>query len=60
MTEFTKGDVVRLKSGGPKMTVVAEPEGAIVQCTWFDRNGKRHTDGFEAALLQAFVSRPPA
>ena len=53
---FTPGDVVRLKSGGPKMTVL-ESDGEQVQCKWFDRNGKLHTENFSAALLDAFKPR---
>lgn len=37
--QFKVGDVVQLKSGGPKMTVVGtEIEGAkvLVTCQWFD------------------------
>lgn len=58
MTEFTPGDVVRLKSGGPKMTVL-ETQSSAVTCKWFDRNGKLHSDGFETALLEAFISKAP-
>jgi len=42
--EFKMGDVVRLKSGGPKMTIanISEPRpgpippGKWVRCIWFD------------------------
>jgi len=53
------GDVVRLKSGGPKMTIVSLGEGEAVSCAWFDRNGKRHTESFALAIVEAFVARPP-
>lgn len=36
------GDVVQLRSGGPKMTVVRvsnERDGATVWCEWFDDKG---------------------
>ena len=42
---FSSGDVVQLKSGGPKMTVkhigtiLGEEE---VVCVWFEEIGKRH------------------
>jgi len=38
MSEFTPGDVVRLKSGGPKMTVEqVGKEGAEAVCCFFVR-----------------------
>ena len=52
------GDIVRLKSGGPKMTVTALAEDQA-SCTWFDRNGKRHDGAFAVATVEAFVPRPP-
>lgn len=35
------GDVVMLKSGGPRMTVTAldSPHSSGLLCEWFDRNG---------------------
>ena len=56
MTTFSTGDIVRLKSGGPKMTVL-ESGGEQVQCKWFDRNGKMHTDSFPTAMLDEFKPR---
>lgn len=44
MSGFKKGDVVKLKSGGPKMTVAETgdfgPVGPSngVECTWFEKN----------------------
>ena len=35
MHDFKDGDVVRLKSGGPKMTV-SEVSGSDCNCQWFD------------------------
>lgn len=54
---FAPGDIVRLKSGGPKMTVL-DAKGEAVTCKWFDRNGKLHSDGFVASTLDAFIARP--
>ncbi len=59
MTTFNAGDVVRLKSGGPKMTVLAE-NNQTIECQWFDRNGKLHKDSFQTVMLDAFIPRPPA
>lgn len=32
---FKVGDIVQLKSGGPKMTVVREASAVTVDCSWF-------------------------
>lgn len=55
--KFQNGDVVRLKSGGPNMTVhdnyshqveshFARNLGSVVMCTWFLDNGTRMKDKF--------------
>jgi uncharacterized protein YodC (DUF2158 family) len=57
-SDFNIGDIVQLKSGGPKMTVVdllpsvgiGSLEGAT--CTWFDRN-KRQAGNFPLDALKA-------
>lgn len=51
MSQFSVGDVVVLKSGGPKMTVseVGVDEGQI-KCVWFD-NMKRETALFNPDTL---------
>ena len=60
MSDFQKGDVVILKSGGPLMTVAEVgnyagdfgmgPEDGV-QCVWFEK-GKRDAHVFDAALLK--------
>jgi uncharacterized protein YodC (DUF2158 family) len=45
-----EGDVVRLKSGGPAMTVDEVSEGSA-HCVWFE-GGKRQGSWFNAATLQ--------
>jgi uncharacterized protein YodC (DUF2158 family) len=35
MGDIKIGDVVMLKSGGPKMTVEYMPDDTIVKCVWF-------------------------
>ncbi|WP_017932283.1 YodC family protein [Robiginitomaculum antarcticum] len=57
MTQFEIGQIVRLKSGGPKMTIKGADEDAWA-CQWFDRNGKIHNDSFPASMLDLFVMRP--
>lgn len=55
---FRIGEVVRLKSGGPKMTVqyVDEPSSgnANVHCIWFD-DSKMCTGQFPPTTLEEFV-----
>lgn len=56
---YNIGDVVRLKSGGPKMTILGT-DGApdVFACKWFDRNGKLNSDSFNASIIEAFIPRP--
>jgi uncharacterized protein YodC (DUF2158 family) len=49
------GDVVRLKSGGPSMTVVAlggRAEPGVVDCVWFDRGDARQLAAFPPLALR--------
>lgn len=56
MTEFKKGEVVQLKSGGPKMTIqdladygpMGPKDGAL--CVWFEK-AIRHEHVFDVAVL---------
>lgn len=41
MNSFSVGDVVKLKSGGPKMTVVSV-EADLVDCSWFKNEELMH------------------
>ena len=50
MTNFKPGDVVRLKSGGPPMTVEQE-EGEGYKCVWFEGK-KRNSEWFHRDLLE--------
>lgn len=58
MSEFNKGDQVKLKSGGPVMTVQSTGDYAPmgpedgVSCTWFDVKHVRKEDVFDAAVLE--------
>lgn len=58
MEIFEIGQIVRLKSGGPKMTIKASEssgdEAPIWACQWFDRNGKLHNDSFQEDMLDIF------
>ena len=57
MAKFSKGDVVVLKSGGPKMTVVDVGDYSMglgpkngVSCVWFDKM-KKCDDCFDEEAL---------
>ncbi len=54
---FKAGDIVQLKSGGPKMTVVGPYGGGHswergkIQCQWFSKDGTLGTANFERNTL---------
>jgi len=50
MYEFRKGDLVRLKSGGPKMTVAEIREDYKVVCDFFVGN-ERKSEVFDPKVL---------
>jgi uncharacterized protein YodC (DUF2158 family) len=47
---FDVGDIVRLKSGGSRMTVTHVRPG-WVWCQWMDAKGKLHSDTFDFGIL---------
>ena len=54
MALWKVGDVVHLKSGGPKMTVLKIRNDRKVNCQWFiDDDPKPHCGSFEPEMLQA-------
>lgn len=55
MEEFNVGDVVRLKSGGPKMTVCQKSE--VYLCCWF--NGEAGEQGSFPAQSLEHAGRKP-
>jgi len=52
---FKIGDVVVLKSGGPRMTV-EKVDGTTVHCKWFEKD-KQKQGTFDAAMLASGVRR---
>ncbi len=51
MEEIKEGDVVRLKSGGPLMTVIGnEREGC--RCAWFDKNEEVKVSTFANYIIK--------
>jgi uncharacterized protein YodC (DUF2158 family) len=52
MTKFKEGDIVQLKSGGPKMTVTGFSTSGYLYCKWFA--GSKLQDGsFNPESLEA-------
>ena len=53
---YNTGDIVRLVSGGPKMSVVEEDEQQTkymtFRCVWFDSNKVFYTDYFDQDILE--------
>jgi uncharacterized protein YodC (DUF2158 family) len=56
LTTFKPGDVVRLKSGGPAMTVMHEDTLGNAACQWFEKNQLK-SGSFPEAVLEA--AKPP-
>jgi uncharacterized protein YodC (DUF2158 family) len=56
--QFKVGDVVRLKTGGPEMTVeAAETRSPDVICTWMAQTVRRHSR-FKSLTLQKVEEKP--
>jgi len=55
---FKAGDVVVLKSGGPKMTVRSyEPQdGEEATCEWFDKNHSLCAKSFHQDTLRTYTA----
>jgi uncharacterized protein YodC (DUF2158 family) len=53
MSKFKPGDTVRLKSGGPLMTVAEIEENDFVRCAWFDDKRLPQDKAFLEAILEA-------
>lgn len=53
---FKPGDVVKLKSGGPKMTVAKIDNDGSVDCEWFDEKNIPQVRAFTATSLEPYVS----
>lgn len=55
--QIKAGDVVMLKSGGPRMTVTWVSDGKTY-CQWFDGNDAKGTN-FQAVQLRAVPDEAP-
>ncbi len=56
-TLFKEGDIVVLKSGGPRMTVSHYDVGMVV-CTWFVGTEQKHGTFNEATLFKPTGPKP--
>lgn len=54
---FREGDVVILRSGGPRMTVEGYEDGLVI-CVWFEEK-TRKSSAFKEATLQTYVRPAP-
>ncbi|EID0030069.1 DUF2158 domain-containing protein [Vibrio alginolyticus] len=55
---FNEGDVVKLKSGGPDMTIVEiDSEGCF--CQWFDDKGQMMSNVFKPVILEKVERNRP-
>lgn len=52
MSEFKKGDVVRLKSSNTTMTVEEVKGNGLVECIWHDAQGVLHDRPFFSETLE--------
>ena len=53
MTKFKLGDVIRKKTGGPKMTInEIYPTGPDSARVWFDASGKLHEESISNRALK--------
>lgn len=52
---FTPGDLVKLKSGGPAMTVEVVGEDGLVACCWMDKT-RLERRSFPAAALKLVLA----
>jgi uncharacterized protein YodC (DUF2158 family) len=54
MAEFKPGGVVQLKSGGPPMTVMMNPDGSHLVCGWFDDGQQLQRASFPPDCVRPF------
>jgi uncharacterized protein YodC (DUF2158 family) len=50
--KFSVGNPVRLKSGGPPMTIAELLSAKVATCSWFDKARKHHQQDFPVQTLE--------
>lgn len=59
MAKFKAGDVVRLNSGGPKMTIVLVNQSGRLDCNWFGNQLENHFHSvFVPEALTLVIEQP--
>lgn len=59
ITNLHSGDLVRVRSGGPLMTVTGV-QGDQINCSWSDEaTGELRSDTFPVAVLSSPIAAPP-
>jgi uncharacterized protein YodC (DUF2158 family) len=56
MEEIMKGDIVKLKSGGPTMTVRDIKDGKYAVCVWFDGSTPQRNE-FDLITLEKYEAK---
>jgi uncharacterized protein YodC (DUF2158 family) len=56
-TQFKLGEVVKLKSGGPKMTIIKVSENGSTWCSYFDSNENYHRVPLDAEAIEIFEEK---
>ena len=51
VVDVKNGDVVRLKSGGPLMTVIENDPTQGIRCCWFSKDEEIKVQAFAAGIL---------
>jgi uncharacterized protein YodC (DUF2158 family) len=55
--DFNVGDIVKLKSGGPNMTIEG-CSGSRYICVWFDVNNVPHREDFDQGAIEKVTKDP--
>jgi uncharacterized protein YodC (DUF2158 family) len=59
MTFLRRGDVARLKSGGPEMTVISDDGDGVFTCQWFTDGSPQSGQYHKRTLLRKIRAEKP-